>query len=101
MSCQHKCFHLQKLSNTYSIPAFKGYLKHSIVYDPKIDRWIIVDKQLHSGNPYEINYSDYSILAEYAPQVSHSKLPTGLHTWMIFDEDCNDTRKLKLSSVST
>ena len=66
-----------------------------------MNKWIVIDKQLHSGNPYEVDYSDYSILAEFAPQVSHSRLPTGLHTWMIFDENCNDTRKLKLSSVST
>ena len=66
-----------------------------------MNKWIVIDKQLHSGNPYEVDYSDYSILAEFAPQVSHSRLPTGLHTWMIYDENCNDTRKLKLSSVST
>ena len=84
----------------YYISAFKGYLKNSIVYDPKTERWIIIDKQLYSGIPNEVNYSDYSILAEYAPAVSHSKLPTGLHTWKIYDENCHDTRKLKLSSVS-
>ena len=66
-----------------------------------MNNWIIIDKQLHSGIPHKVDYSDYSILAEFAPQVSHSRLPTGLHTWMIFDENCNDTRKLKLSSVST
>ena len=66
-----------------------------------MNKWIVIDEQLHSGNPHEVDYSDYSILAEFAPQVSHSRLPTGLHTWMIYDENCNDTRKLKLSSVST
>ena len=77
----------------------KGYYKHSIVYDPKTWKWIIIDKQLQTEEPYNTSFSNYTILAEYSPVKSMSKLPTGLHTWTLFDVKCNGTRKLKLSAV--
>ena len=67
-----------------------------MVYDGNINNWIIIDKQF-SGPNKKINGS-FAVLGHLAN--SRFPIPTGFQQWKINDKTCNETRMLKLSSVS-
>ena len=67
-----------------------GYTKNAIVYDTKIENWVIVD---------DATKQDYTILGTFIPTKSTSQIPRGATPWKLFDPKCNETRILKLSSV--
>ena len=69
-----------------------GYTKNAIVYDTKIENWIIVDDAIKQ---------DYTILGIFIPTIFTSQIPRGATPWKLFDPKCNQTRILKLSSVNT
>ena len=67
-----------------------------MVYDGNIKNWIMIDKQF-SGPKKDINGS-FTVLGHLAH--TSFPIPTGLQQWEINDKACNETRMLKLSSVS-
>ena len=69
-----------------------GYTKNAIVYDTTIKNWIIVDDQ---------NKMNYTVLGIYVPKTLTSTVPTGEGQWRLFDPNCNQTRLLSISSVTT
>ena len=52
--------------------------------------WIIVD---------DAKKQNYTILGIFIPTKSTSQIPRGTTPWKLFDQNCNETRILKLSSV--
>ena len=68
-----------------------GFTKNAIVYDTKIKNWVIVD---------DVTKQDYTILGIFIPTKSASQIPRGTTPWKLLDPNCNQTRILKLSSVT-
>ena len=86
------------LHNFHSL-ALKGFAEGSIVFDATRGIWMIIDKTM-KGPERKIS-QDFNIIGEQVDDNSKSTMPTGLQTWQLFDEDCEGTRKLKLSPVCT
>ena len=74
----------------------KGFSQSSMVYDGNMNNWIIIDKQF--SGPGKVLNGSFNVLGHLA----HTRfpIPTGLQQWKINDKTCNETRLLKLSSVS-
>ena len=60
---------------------------------------MIVDQQF-SGSNMRLK-DNFKILGTKSIEKSGSMIPTGLQQWTLVDSSCNETRNLKLSSVST
>ena len=71
----------------------------SIVFDGYTKKWMIVDQQFN-GNTMRLK-ENFNILGTKSIETSGSMIPTGLKEWTLVDRSCNETRNLKLSSVST
>ena len=84
----------------YFCLAFYGYSKNSIIYDTQYKTWVIIDTSA-STIDFKIETNDYKVLAVYTPTLPTSYLPTGLHYWDVRDPECNGTRKLMFTSVSS
>ena len=68
-----------------------GFTKNAIVYDTIRKNWVIID---------DINkQNDYKIVGVYTPAKSTSLIPKGTGPWRLFDENCNQTRMLTITSV--
>ena len=80
--------------------SFYGYSKNSIIYDSKYKSWVIIDTSASTVD-FKIKSNDYKVLAVYTPTLPTSYLPTGLHYWDVRDPECNGTRKLMFTSVSS
>ena len=85
----------------FHVLAFKGFAGGAIVFDAarSDETWIIVDKTMR-GSDRKLR-EDFKVLGQQLDTNSKSILPTGLQTWQLFDENCEGTRTLMLSSVST
>ena len=86
-----------KTCSTFSV-GLKGFSRDSIVFDGNTKNWMIVDQQF-SGSNMQLK-DNFDILGTKSIEKSGSMIPTGLHQWTLVDRSCNETRTLKLSSVS-
>ena len=80
------------------IAALKGFHKGSIIYDTVNNLWKVIDAS--PSNDLKIG-KDYKTLAVQKPLKPSDILPVLLHEWTISDTNCNGTRKLMLTVVST
>ena len=69
-----------------------GFSQTDIVFDTNVKKWLII-----SG----ITKPNYTILGIFTPTESKSQIPKGTSSWTLLDVNCNQTRILKLSSVTT
>ena len=81
-----------------SITALKGFLGGSIIYNTANNQWQIIDATPSS----ELKIRDgYKTLAIQLSHQSSNFLPVGLNEWNMNDINCNGTRKLLITVVST
>ena len=66
----------------------EGFSHDFVLYDSNKRKWVIVDD------------TKEKVWGIYKPKFSTSP-PKGLGGWTLFDSYCNETRNLKLSSVSS